>query len=94
MTDIMGPLSKLWVMIKNVKKANVGNAPAVQMGMVLDLLKKKVVFVGQCMNTITYERCKNVLLGVAGTFATDITALLKKRHHKHETSLVREGIYR
>ena len=43
-------------MIKNVKKAKDGNALAVQMGMVLDLLKKKVVFVGQCMNSITYER--------------------------------------
>lgn len=75
----MGPSSKLWVMIKNVKKEKDGNSLPVQMDMVLDLLENTVVFVGQCMNTITYERCKNVLLGVTGTFATDITAVLKEK---------------
>ena len=39
-------LSKLWVMIGNVKTANDGNAPVIQMDMVLELLEKTVVLVG------------------------------------------------
>lgn len=39
-TDVMGSLSKLWLMIENVNTANDDNEPAVQMDMVLELLKK------------------------------------------------------
>ena len=37
-TDIMGPLSKLWVMIENANSEQDGNAPVVQMDTVLELL--------------------------------------------------------
>ena len=66
-TDIMGPLSKLWVMIENSNSEKDGNAPVVQMDTVLELLEKTVVLIGQRSNTITYERRKNALLGVTGT---------------------------
>ena len=38
MTDIMGPVSKLWVLIENVNTVSGDNAPAVQMEMLLELL--------------------------------------------------------
>ena len=58
-TYVMGPLSKLWVMIENANSEKDGNAPVVQMDTVLELLEKTVVLTSQCSNTITYERRKN-----------------------------------
>ena len=37
------------------------------MDTILELLEKTVVLIGQCNNTITYERRKNALLSVTGT---------------------------
>ena len=39
-TDIMGPLSKLWVMIENTDSEKDGNAPVVQMDTVLGLTRE------------------------------------------------------
>ena len=44
-TDIMGPLSKLWVMIENANSEKDGNVPVVQMDTVLELLEKTVVLI-------------------------------------------------
>ena len=66
-TDIIGPLSKLWVMTENVNSEKDGNAPVVQMDTALELLEKTLVLIDQCSNIITYERRKNTLLGVIGT---------------------------
>ena len=63
--DIMGLLSKLWVMIEQVNSGS-GSSSTVEMDAVLELLEKTVLLIGQCNNTITYERRKNVLLGVTG----------------------------
>ena len=57
-TDIVGPLSKLWVMIENANSEKNSNVPVVQMNTVLELLEKTVVLIGQCGHTITYERHK------------------------------------
>lgn len=57
-------------MIEHVNKANNNNVPALQMDMVLELLGKTIVLVSQYINTIMYERRKNILFGVTGTSTT------------------------
>ena len=57
-------------MIENANSEKDGNPPVVQMDTILELLEKTVVLIGQCINTITYERRKNALLGVTGTSTT------------------------
>ena len=47
-TYVMGPLSKLWVMIENANSEKDGNAPVVQMDTILELLQKTVVLTSQC----------------------------------------------
>ena len=78
-TDIMGPLSKLWVMIENANSEKDENAPVVQMDTILELLEKTLVLIGQCSNTITYERRKNTFLGVTLTSTKQVAAMLKKK---------------
>ena len=56
-----------------IEKANSeidGNAPVVQIEIILELLEKNVVLIGQCSNAITYERHKNALLAATGTSTT------------------------
>ena len=48
-TNIMGPLSKLWVMTENADLEKGGNAPVVQRDTVLELLEKTVALIGQCI---------------------------------------------
>ena len=57
-------------MTENANSEKDGNPPVVQMDTILELLEKTVVLIGQCINTITYERRKNELLGVTGTSTT------------------------
>ena len=78
-TDIMDPLSKLWVMIENANSEKDDNTPVIQMNAVLQLLEKTVVLIGQCSNIITYERHKNALRGVKGTSITQVAAMLKEK---------------
>ena len=56
----MGPLSKLSVMVEQVISGS-GSSIAVEMDTVLELLEKTVLLIGQCNNTITYERRKRVI---------------------------------
>ena len=66
--DMMGPLSKPWVIVEQVNSSSAsGSSSTVEMDTALELLEKTVLFIGQCNNTFTYERKKNVLLGVTGT---------------------------
>ena len=51
----MGSLSKLWVIIEQVNSVS-GSSGTVEMDTVLELLEKTVFWIGQCNNTITYER--------------------------------------
>ena len=51
-------------MIEQVNSGS-GIFSTVEMDTVLELLET-VLLIGQCNNTITYERRKNVLLGVTG----------------------------
>ena len=53
-------------MIEQVNSGS-GSSSTVEIYTVLELLPKKVLLIGQCNDTITYERSKNVLLGVTGT---------------------------
>ena len=76
--DIMGPLSKLWVMIEQVNSGS-GSSSTVEMDAVLELLEKTVLLIGQCNNTITYKRRKNVLLGVTGTSSSQVASMLKEK---------------
>ena len=46
--------------------------------------------IGQCNNTITYERRKNVLLGVTGTSSSQVTSMFKEKAaflQKHDQAL-------
>ena len=76
--DIMGPLSKLLVMIEQVN-AGSGSSSTVEMDTLLELLEKRILSIGQCNNTITYERRKNVLLGVTGTSSSQVASVLKEK---------------
>ena len=78
--DILGLLSKLWLMIEQVNSGSAsGSSSTVEMDTVLELLEKTVLLIGQCNNTITYERRKNVLLGVTGTSSSQVTSMLKEK---------------
>ena len=82
-------------MTENVNKANNDNVPALQMDMFLELLGKTIVLVGQYMNTIMYERRKNIILGVTGTSTKQVTALLKEKAlflQKHTKNLFRRNL--
>ena len=89
--DIMGPLSKLWVMVEQVSSGSAsGSSSTVEMDTVLELLEKTVLLIGQCNNTITYERRKNVLLGVTGTSSPQVASVLKEKAaylQKHDQAL-------
>ena len=78
--DILGLLSKLWLMIEQVNSGSAsGSSSTVEMDTVLELLEKTVLLIGQCNNTITYERRKNVLLGVTGTSSSQVTSMVKEK---------------
>ena len=74
----MGPLSKLWVVIEQVNSVS-GSSSTVEMDTVLKPLEKTVLLIGQCNNTITYQRKKNVLLGVTGTSSSQAASMLKEK---------------
>ena len=75
----MGPLSKLWVMIEQVNSSS-GSSSTVEMDTVLKILEKTVLLIGQCNNTIAYERRKHVLLDLLITsgFIKEKEAFLQK----------------
>ena len=78
--DIMGPLSKLWVMVEQVNSGSAsGSSSTVEMDTALELLEKIVLLIGQCNNTITYDRRKNVLLGVTGTSSSQVASMLREK---------------
>ena len=87
----MGPLSKLWVMVEQVNSGSAsGSSSTVEMDTVLELLEKPVLLIGQCNNAITYERRKNVLLGVTGTSSSQVASVLKEKAaflQKHNQAL-------
>ena len=72
--NIIEPLSKLWVMVEQVNSGG-GSSSTQEMDtiLVLELLEKTVLLIGQCNKTITYERRENVLLGVTGTSSSQVT---------------------
>ena len=77
-------------MIENSNLVKDGNAAVVQMDTVLELLKKTILLIGQCSNNITYERRKNILLGVTGTSNAQVAAILKEKAsflQKHDKAL-------
>ena len=80
----MGPLSKMWVMVEQVNSGS-GSSSTIEMDSVLELLENTVLLIGQCNNTITYERRKNVLLGVTGTFLSQVAK--KAFLQKHDQAL-------
>ena len=60
------------------------------MDTVLEHLEKTVLLIGECNNTITYERRKNVLLGVTGTSSSPSASMLKEKAaflQKHDQAL-------
>ena len=87
--DIMGPLSKLWVMTEQVNSGS-GSSSTVKIDTVVELLEKTVLLIGQCNNTVSYERRKNVLLGVTGTSSSQVASILKEKAaflQKHDQAL-------
>ena len=67
-----------------------GSSSTVEMDAVLEILEKTVLLIGQCNNTITYERRKNVLLGVTGTSSSQVASMLKEKAaflQKHDQAL-------
>ena len=85
----MGPLSKLWVVIEQVNSGS-GSSSTVEMDTVLKPLEKTVLLIGQCNNTITHQRKKNVLLGVTGTSSSQAASMLKEKAaflQKHDQAL-------
>ena len=84
----MGLLSKLWVMVEQVNTVSAsGSSSTVEMDITLELLERTVI--GQCNNTITNERRKNVLLGVTGISPSQVVQCLKKRQHCYKNTIKR-----
>ena len=71
----MGPLSKLWVMVEQVNSGG-GSSSTVEMDAAFKLLDETVLLIGQYNNTITYERRKNILLGVTGNSSPQVVSML------------------
>ena len=59
--------------------SDIGSSSTVEMDTVLEPLEKMVLLVGQCNNAITYERRKNVLLGITGTSSSQVASMLKEK---------------
>ena len=57
-TNIMGPLSKIWLMLEKVNSAKDGEASFVHMNELLELREKSVVLFRQCRNIIINKRKK------------------------------------
>ena len=74
----MRPFPKLWVLIEQVN-SDIGSSSTVEMDTVLEPLEKMVLLIGQCNNAITYERRKNVLLGITGTSSSQVASMLKEK---------------
>ena len=90
--NIMGPLSKLWVMIEQVNSGS-GSSSTVEMDTALEPLQKTVLLIGQCNNTNTNERRKNVLLDVTGASSSQVASMLKEKAaflQKHDQALFRK----
>ena len=58
----------------------------VELDTVLELLEKTVLLIGQCNKTITYERRKDVLLGITGASSLQY---LKKSQHSYKNTIRR-----
>ena len=87
--DITRSLSKLWVMIVQGNSGR-GSSSTVEMDTVLELLEKTVLLIGNLINSITYERRKNVLLGVTGTSSSQVSSMLEEKaafRQKHDQAL-------
>ena len=56
-----------------------GSSSTTKMDIVLEFLEKRVLLIGQCNNTITYERRKIVLLSVTGTSTLQVASTLKEK---------------
>ena len=85
-TDIMSPLSKLRIMIENLNSVKDCYEAVVQIDTVSELLEKTLALIAQCSNNITYEKRKNVLLGVTGISTTQVAAILKDLSFKSMTT--------
>ena len=60
------------------------------MDTVLEPLEETVLLIGQCNNTIIYERRKNVSLGVTETSSSQVASMLKEKAaflQKHDKAL-------
>ena len=67
-----------------------GSSSTVEMDTVLELLEKTVLLIGNLINSITYERRKNVLLGVTGTSSSQVSSMLEEKaafRQKHDQAL-------
>ena len=78
-------------MVEQVNSGSASGSPStVEMDTVLELSEKTVLLIGECNHTVTYERRKNVLLGVTGTSLSQVASMLKERAaflQKHNQAL-------
>lgn len=76
--DIMGPLSKVWMMVENVRTATEEEElPSPEE--VAKTVEKTVTMVGQCLNVLTYERRRNVLSATSKISSVQAAATLKEK---------------
>ena len=76
-------------MVEQVNSGS-GSSSNVEMDTELELLEKAVLLIRQCNNTITYERRKDVLLGVTGTSSSQVASMLKEKAaflQKHDQAI-------
>ena len=82
--DIMGPLAKLWQSVDRYNayqndpdKEEKEEPPQLDIVEALALLEQTVLLVGQCHNSISYERRKNVLGALMSS--TQVSTMLKEK---------------
>ena len=59
--SVIGPLSKVWLKLKNAKKSD---APPLSLDKILSLLEQTICLLGQKSNSISYNRSYNILSSV------------------------------
>ena len=65
-------------MVQQVKPGS-SSSSTVEMDTVPEHLEKIVLLIGQCNNMITYERRKNMSLGVTGTFSSRVASMFEEK---------------
>ena len=76
---IMGPLGRIWKSVDQQVRGIATEEETLSLPEAADLLEQSVLLLGQCSNTITYERRKNVLSSILTGGSSQVPTMLKDK---------------